>query len=175
MRLLGISGALRQGSTNSLLIRAGVERFGSAEFQMGNLHLPLYDGDLELAEGIPHAARELAEEVTRADAVILSTPEYNQSMSGVIKNAIDWISRVEGNPWESKPIAIMAASAGRSGGARAAYSLRLAMTPFQPLMVPAPEVLLPFARKAFDDDGALADEGVAKRLRIAMEKLRAAV
>ena len=80
----------------------------------------------------------------------------------------------QGNPWEAKPLVLMAAAAGRSGGARSAYSARLAMIPFRPLIVPAPEVLVPRARKAFAEDGTLLDESTDKRLAQAMAHLRAA-
>lgn len=171
MNLLGISGSLRRDSVNTKLIRQAARHFGAA-VTIGDLRLPLYDGDLEDAQGIPDSVQTLADQIAAADAIILSTPEYNQSLSGVIKNALDWVSRVDGNPWEAKPVAIMAAAAGRSGGARANFSLRLALVPFRPLVVSAPEILLPSARKAFAEDGTLTDAGVDARLQKAMALLR---
>ena len=99
-------------------------------FTQANLDLPLYDGDAETAGGIPADVQLLADHITAADAVIISTPEYNSALSGVLKNALDWISRVQGNPWRDKPVAIMSAAAGRAGGARALSSLRLCLAPF---------------------------------------------
>ena len=83
--------------------------------------------------------------------MLISTPEYNKNLSGVLKNALDWVSRVPGNPWETKPVALMSAAAGRSGGARASYAARLALQPFRPLLL-SEELLLAGARKAFDED-----------------------
>ena len=174
-KLLGFSGSLRRDSVNTRLINVAAQHFGEADFSFADLRVPLFDADLQDEKGIPAEVEKLADQVSQADAVILSTPEYNQSMSGVIKNALDWISRVDGNPWENKPVAIMSATGGRSGGGRANFALRLAMVPFRPWVVSAPEILLPFARKAFDEDGQLLDEGVSKRLKTAMEKLREAV
>lgn len=152
--LLGISGALRAGSFNRKLIREAGRVFDGA-FIEADLRLPLYDGDVETAEGIPAAVQTLADQIAAADAVVISTPEYNQSLSGVLKNALDWVSRVEGNPWLDKPVAIVSAAAGRAGGARAQYSLRLAMTPFQPMLLTGPEVGIAGAAKEFDDAGQL--------------------
>ncbi|MEJ2036038.1 MAG: NAD(P)H-dependent oxidoreductase, partial [Maritimibacter sp.] len=101
--LLGISGALRQGSTNRLLLREAVRAFGAASLVEADLRLPLYDGDLEEASGIPTPVQRLADQIAAADAVLISTPEYNKNISGVLKNALDWVSRVKGNPWNGKP------------------------------------------------------------------------
>ena len=174
LKLLCISGSLRSGSTNTALTRAAAHHFGAADVTQANLRLPLYDGDLEDAEGIPAEVREIADQIAAADSVVISTPEYNGALSGVLKNALDWVSRVKGNPWEAKPVVLMAAAAGRAGGARSAYSARLAMVPFRPLMVPAPEVLVPRARQAFAEDGTLLDPSTDKRLAQAMAQLRAA-
>lgn len=172
VKFLGISGSLRRGSVNTALIRAGMMHVPDVELEWADVRLPLYDNDLEDEDGIPPAVQKLADQIAAASAVILSTPEYNQSLSGVMKNALDWVSRVDGNPWAGKPVLIMAAASGRSGGARATYALRLAMTPFQPLMVPSPEVLLPKARSSFNSDGTLSDAATDKRLKTAMERLR---
>ena len=128
--LLGISGALRASSTNTQLVRHAAEIFGANSFVQGDLNLPLYDGDVEENAGIPAAVQTLADQIRDADAVIISTPEYNKSISGVLKNALDWVSRTEGAVWADKPVAIMSATAGRAGGERAQFALRLCMTPF---------------------------------------------
>ena len=116
--LLGLSGSLRSGGTNTKLVHAAAASFGG-DFQMGNLRLPLYDGDLEEESGIPESVQTLADQIAGAKAVVISTPEYNKSISGVLKNALDWVSRAEGSPWHGKPVAIMSAPAGRAGGERA--------------------------------------------------------
>ncbi|MEO0831137.1 MAG: NAD(P)H-dependent oxidoreductase [Pseudomonadota bacterium] len=172
MKLLGISGSLRAGSYNSLLVREAARLFGEAEFTMGDLRLPLYDGDVEASDGVPPEVQRLGDQIAAADAIIVSTPEYNQAMSGVLKNALDWVSRVEGSPWRLKPVALLSAAAGRTGGARAQFSLRLAMVAFQPRIVPAREVMVGSASKAFGEDGRLSDELAEKLLTSLMADLR---
>lgn len=171
--LLGLSGSLRRDATNTKLMRAAAVSFGGA-VQEGNLRLPLYDGDVEEADGIPAQVQTLADQIAGARAVIISTPEYNKSLSGVLKNALDWVSRVEGNPWAGKPVAIMSAAAGRAGGERAQFSLRLAMTAFRPVILQGPEVLLARSFEAFDGDGALVSQHYQKSVDELMAALKAA-
>ena len=170
--LLGISGALRAGSTNTKLIRAAAKTFNPDSFIEANLRLPLYDGDLEEAEGIPQEVQTLADQIAAADAVIISTPEYNKAPSGVLKNALDWVSRTEGNPWDGKPLAIMSAAAGRAGGERTQFALRLMMMAFRPKILQGPEVLIAASSDAFDADGTLIGEQNNKTLNGLMEELR---
>ena len=173
LSLLGLCGSLREGSQNRKLMHEAARRFGPAEFTAGDLRLPLYDGDLEEREGIPPQVQRLADQVWQADAVLLVTPEYNQSVSGVMKNALDWISRVDGSPWRDKPVALMSAAAGRAGGARANYALRLCMAPFRPVIVNGPEVLVAGAAKEFDAAGRLTSERYGTALDELMAVLRA--
>lgn len=173
--LLGISGALRRGSTNSLLLREAARLGGATSLQEADLHLALYDGDAEEADGIPANVQALADKIAAADAVVISTPEYNQGIPGVLKNALDWVSRVEGNPWAGKPVAIMSAAAGRAGGARAQYALRLAMQPFRPRLLQGPEVMVAASSKQFDDVGQLKEGSYIKPLTELMEALQAEV
>lgn len=170
--LLCISGSLRRASTNTRLLKDAARLYGG-EHHFGDLRLPLYDGDLEEAEGIPASVVTLASAVAQADAVAISTPEYNQSFSGVLKNALDWISRVKGGPWRGKPVAILSAAAGRAGGARASYALRLAMTPFQPRLLTGPEVLVAASSDAFDTEGRLTGDRQVEALTNLMAALRA--
>lgn len=156
--LLGISGSLRKASTNTKLIRAAARIYAPGTFTEADLNLPLYNGDLEEAEGMPLGVMALAKQIETADAVIISTPEYNKSIPGVLKNALDWVSRTEGNPWAGKPVAIMSATAGRAGGERAQFALRLCMMPFRPLILQGPEVLVAASFKAFDDNGDLGED-----------------
>lgn len=169
--LLGLSGALRRDSTNTKLMRAAARLYDPAQFVEADLNLPLYDGDLE-AEGIPAPVQVLADQIAGAEAVVISTPEYNKALSGVLKNALDWVSRAEGNPWRDKPVAIMSAAAGRAGGERSQYSLRLCLNPFRPHVLPGPEVMIADSRNAFDDDGALINERSVKGLNELMTALR---
>ncbi|WP_370816253.1 NADPH-dependent FMN reductase [Jannaschia formosa] len=128
---------------------------------------------METSEGIPGPVARLATRIAEADAVIVTTPEYNKMLSGVLKNALDWISRTPGNPWAGKPVAIMSATAGRSGGERAQWSLRLALLPFRPEIVPGPEMLLGAAKEQFDAEGRLVSDRYLKTLTDLMEALRA--
>ncbi|MTH96469.1 NADPH-dependent FMN reductase [Roseibium sp. RKSG952] len=173
LRLLGISGSLRKGSYNTKLVKEAARCFGPCAFSLGNLRMPLYDGDLEDAEGMPEAAVALYEEITIADAVVISTPEYNKNLPGVLKNALDWVSRKSPMPFDGKPVAILSA-AGWTGGARAQFSLRHCLTPFNPHILQGPEVLIAGPAKAFDDEGRLANEQSVAFLTQLMVQLRSA-
>jgi chromate reductase len=171
-RLLGLCGALRQGSTNRKLMRQAAAAFAADSFTEADLLLPLYNGDDEDATGIPPAVQLLADQIAAADAVIIASPEYNKSVTGVLKNALDWVSRTKGGPWLDKPVAIMSANAGRSGGERGQYALRLALTPFRPLLLSGPEVLVANSGAAFDETGALIAESYVKAVAAQMEALK---
>lgn len=174
-KLLGICGALRTASTNRLLLNEAARVYGPAQFVEASLRLPLYDGDLETGEGIPSAVQTLADQIAAADAVLISSPEYNAAVSGVLKNALDWVSRVKGNPWAGKPVAIMSAAAGRAGGARAQFSLRLCLATFQARLLQGPEMSLAASGSAFDEAGQLVDARSQKALAALVEALRADV
>lgn len=170
--LLGISGSLRRGATNTLLIREAARLFGSAQFVEAELRLPLYDADLEDADGIPGPVQHLADQISAADAVVISTPEYNKAPSGVLKNALDWVSRTEGRPWQDKPVALMSAAAGRAGGERSQSILRACVVPFQPRILQGPEMHLAASRDQFDEDGRLKSDIYIKTLTDLMRRLR---
>ncbi len=170
--LLGISGSLRKASTNTMLMRNAAEIFNAETFIEGDINFPLYNGDLEDASGIPAAVQTLADQIAAADAVIISTPEYNKAISGSLKNALDWISRTKGSPWKDKPLAIMSAAAGRAGGERSQFSLRLAMMTFRPRILQGPEVLVANSSKEFDENGKLTGELYIKLLTELMDELR---
>lgn len=172
-RLLGISGALRAESYNTQLVLEAARLFDPAQFDLADLSLPLYDGDIESADGIPNSVTKLAEQIKTADAVIISTPEYNQSLSGVLKNALDWVSRVPGDVWLDKPVGLMSAAAGRSGGARANYALRLAMQPFKTRLIQA-EVLVAGPAREFQD-GELPSAAYQKSLAALVAALKAQI
>ena len=115
----------------------------------------------------------MADQIAAADAVVISTPEYNKSISGSLKNALDWVSRVDGKPWAGKPVAIMSATAGRAGGERAQFALRLCMMPFRTKILQGPEVLVAASFQEFDEDGALKGEMYRKNLQELMDALKA--
>jgi len=173
--LLTISGSLRKGSYNRMLLAQAVQAFGPAEVLDADLNLPLYDGDLEEASGIPAAVQTLVDQIAKADAIVIASPEYNKGMSGVLKNATDWVSRVPGGALAGKPIAIVAAAAGRTGGETARFMVMSNLLQMQARIVPGPAVLIAGAMNAFDEHGALKDEGSAKMLKTQMDNLRAAV
>lgn len=174
-KIAGICGALRGPSTNRKLLDEAYRLFGEAEFTTLDIRFPLYDGDAELADGIPAEVQRAADQLAEADAIIIATPEYNKGITGVLKNALDWISRCEGNPWFHKPVATMSAAAGRAGGERSQVMLRTCLTPFQPLLLQGPEVALHDSSNQFDDNGRLKGELYEKNLKTLMEKLRATI
>ena len=174
LKLIGMSGSLREASYNTMLVREAGRLFGQCDFEMANIRFPLFDEDLE-AEGIPTEVTLLHSQISEADAVVISTPEYNKNLSGSLKNALDWLSRVRPQPWVRKPVAILSASDGGTGGVRAQYSLRHCMTTFNPRILQAPEVMIAFAGKAFDENGHLIDEKSVRFLTRQMDALRAEI
>jgi len=163
LKILAISGSLRDNSFNSAALRTAAELAGdSAQFTFASLsEIPLYDQDLR-DQGVPTAVETLQRQVLDADAILFSTPEYNYSVSGVLKNAIDWLSRVDPQPFADKPVAVMSASMSAFGGARAQYDLRRILIYLDAHFVNKPEVMISFAHKKFDDSGALTDADTRK-------------
>ena len=173
--LLGLSGSLRKGATNRKLLREAARLFEPGTFIEADLNLPLFDGDMEIEDGIPDAVQVLANQIAQADAVIISTPEYNKGPSGVLKNALDWVSRTNGKPWIDKPVAVMSAAAGRAGGERAQMILRSFMIPFQPRILQSPELHLADSSNEFDVGGRLINDRYERPLGTLMKKLRTEV
>jgi chromate reductase len=174
-RVLGICGALRAASTNRLLLAEARRAYAPAVWEEGDLRLPLFDEDLETAEGIPPGVQRLADQMAAADAVVICTPEYNKALPGVLKNALDWVSRTKGAPLAGRPVAILSAADGRAGGERSQFSLRLALNAFRPRLLTGPEVMVAHSRAAFDADGRLIDDRYRKAVAALMAALRAEV
>lgn len=161
-----ISGSLRKESYNTRLLRAverglGGEDIDGKEISLSGLDLPMFDEDLE-AQGLPGSARVLKDAMIASDVLIISSPEYNGSLSGALKNAIDWASRpVEGEEplacFRGKVFGLLAASPGAIGGLRGLRHLRQVLTQVQGVVVPQ-EFALGKAHEAFNDDGSLKDE-----------------
>ena len=172
--LLGICGSLRAASTNRLALQEARRLFGPATWVEGNLRLPLYDADLE-AQGMPETVTTLANQIAGADAIVIATPEYGKNLPGVLKNALDWTSRIKGATWKDKPVAIISAAAGRAGGERAQFSLRHCLTPLNPYVLTGPEVLIANSSEAFDEQGHLKDAFTTKILTDLMAALRATI
>lgn len=174
-RLLGMSGSLRKDATNRFLIRNAAQLYGDASYTEADLDLPLYNGDDEAADGAPESVVRLAGQIAVADAVIISTPEYNKMLSGVLKNALDWVSRIKPLPWTDKPVAVMSAAAGRAGGASGQNSLISALVPFGPRLVIGSEVAIANSSAEFDAQGTLTNERYQATLTRLMERLHAEV
>lgn len=176
LRVLGISGSLRRGSFNTALLRAATE-IAEAEqlplrIELADLRpIPMYDDDLRAA-GVPTPVEELRAAIAAADAVLFATPEYNYSVPGVLKNAIDWASRPPSQPFAGKPFAVMGASGGPSGTMRMQYHLRQIAVFLDMHPLNKPEVFVRNASALFDAEGRLTDEATRK---VIGEQLRALV
>lgn len=157
--VLGISGSLRRGSFNTAALRAAQELApeGMTIERCDISTLPLYNEDLRGA-GFPPPVQRLRDQIAAADALLFVTPEYNYSMPGVLKNAIDWASRPPDQPFNDKPAAIMGASPGMIGTARAQYHLRQSCVFLNMHVVNKPEVMIGGAAGKFDAEGRLTDE-----------------
>ena len=132
--------------------------------------IPAFNQDIEM--DMPPKVKEFKLKIREADAILIATPEYNYSVPGVLKNAIDWASRPYGdNPFEGKPVAIMSASIGMLGGARAQYHLRQMFVFLNMYPVNGPEVIVTFAQDKFDANGKLVDENTRKFLRQLLQNL----
>lgn len=172
LTLLGVCGSLRKDSFNRKLMKNAADAFGPATFTEGDLRLPLFDEDLE-AQGMPDTVTRLKEQVKAADAVVIACPEYNKAPPGVLKNALDWLSRGS-QPWAGKPVALVSATAGRAGGERTQFALRLMMVAFRPHLLMGPEVLLAGPKDHFDAAGTLVTESYRGMLDDLMGALRQA-
>ncbi len=163
LRVLGISGSLRKGSLNTAVLRAAVELAPEGmQIEVASIaSIPLYDEDLR-AQGLPAPVEELRRAIASADALLIVTPEYNFSIPGVLKNAIDWASRPPAQPFAGKPLAIMGASAGLSGTMRAQYHLRQIAVFLDMHLLNKPEVFVRSAQSLVDADGRLTDEPTRK-------------
>ena len=166
IRLLGISGSLRKKSLNTAALRAAQSMApDGVKLEIFNLSgIPLYNEDLK-EQGMPEPVERLRKGIAAADGLLLVTPEYNYSVSGVLKNAIDWASRPPDQPFEGKPIAIMGASPGMLGSARAQYHLRQMFVYLNGILLNRPEVMIGAAHTKFDDEGKLKDEPTREILR----------
>ena len=170
--ILGIAGSIRQGSFNRLALQAaqGLAPEGTTVETFDIKGLPGFSQDDEANP--PDQVVELKQRIRNADAILLVTPEYNYSVPGVLKNAIDWASRPYGDSaWTEKPVAIMGASVGTLGTARAQYHLRQMFVFLNMFAVNQPEVMIAHAHKHFDEQGNLTDETAKKLIGQLLEEL----
>ncbi|MEW5709318.1 MAG: NADPH-dependent FMN reductase [Pseudomonadota bacterium] len=166
LRILGISGSLRARSYNTAALNVAAELLpAGARMEFAEIgDLPLYNEDVK-EKGFPPPAARLREQIRAADALLIVTPEYNYSVPGVLKNAIDWASRPPEQPFNEKPIAIMGASPGMLGSARAQYHLRQCFIYLNAHILNRPEVMISQAPSRFDENGALKDESTRELIR----------
>jgi NAD(P)H-dependent FMN reductase len=158
-RLLAFAASLRRESWNRKLVGLAVElaREVGAEVDVAEFRefdMPLYDADLQAVLGIPAGASELARRVGAADGLLLASPEYNFSLPGTLKNAIDWVSRIRPMPLRGKSALLLSASNGQVGGVRGLWQLRIPLEGLGVLVYPD-MYTLPWADKAFGPDGKL--------------------
>lgn len=154
-----ICGSLRQQSYNGAVARSlpAVAPAGMAfVFLEGLDEIPHFNADLQKG-GYPQRVQEWADAIAEADAVVIVTPEYNFSVPGVLKNALDWLSRLQPGPFERKPVAIQTASPGRMGGVRAQYHLRQIMVFLDANVLNKPEIIITDVASKIGNDGLLAD------------------
>jgi chromate reductase len=172
VKILGFVGSLRNGSYNKALMRAAVELIpADATLEVFDLAgIPPFDQDFENQP--QQIVRRFKDKIRAADALLIATPEYNYSIPGVLKNAIDVASRPYADKvFDGKPVAVMSASIGHLGGARAQYHLRQTFVFLNMHPINHPEVMLPFAAKNIDENGNLTNEETRKLIRELLEEL----
>jgi len=173
IKVIGISGSLRRASFNTALLRAAIDLAPQGmtieAFPIGEI--PLYDEDLRQESGFPPPVAALRAAILAADALLIASPEYNFSIPGVLKNAIDWASRPPDHPFAGKPVAFMSASNGMLGGARAQYHLRQVCVYLDMHPLNKPEVFVARASEKIDATGTLTDEPTRHIMKTLLESL----
>jgi len=172
--VLGICGSLRKDSYNMATLRIAIaQKPPSMTVEVADIsQIPPYNEDVR-QQGFPPSVETLRRQIAAADALLFACPEYNYSMSGVLKNAIDWASRPPDQPFAGKPCAIIGAAAGMAGSARAQYDLRRSCVFLDMHPLNKPEVLIGQAQTKFDADGNLTDEAARGFIRDLMANLAA--
>ncbi len=177
LNVLGIPGSVRKGSYNRLLLENAFMMLpqGSHAEIFDISRIPLFNQDME--KDPPEDVKLLKEKVRASDVILISTPEYNHSYSGVLKNALDWVSRPPAdNPFVSKVVAVFSASTGNVGGSRAQEHLRVVLEALGAYVIPRPEVILTNADKKFNPEGKLIDTvAVELTKRLIEEAVRLAI
>lgn len=168
--LIGIAGSLRRGSFNAALLAAAADLMPEgAKMTIGTIRgIPLYDADVEDADGIPSPVARLKDAIATADGLLLATPEYNNSVPGVFKNAIDWLSRPPADVkrvFGGKPVALMGASPGAFGTVLSQNAWLSVLRTLGAELWAEGRLVVPNARSVFDESGAITDAAVTERLR----------
>ncbi len=172
VKILAFAGSTRKDSFNKMLAAAAAEMVEKAGAQvtlvdLADYRMPLYDGDLESDSGLPEAAARLKKLMADHDGLLIAAPEYNGSISAVLKNTIDWLSRpgaVDGSVYKGKVAALMSASPGALGGLRGLVHVRSILTNLGVLVLPSQQAV-GGAGKAFDEAGKLVDESHRERVQ----------
>ncbi len=180
-KLIFISGSTRKDSLNKKLAKLAYEfakelGYDAKLIDLKEYEMPLYDGDLEAAKGIPDTAKKLKKEFIAADGIFLASPEYNSSISPLLKNTLDWISRKDDGTggelvaYTGKVFALSAASPGGFGGLRGLVPLRMMLGNIGVHVLPD-QVAIPSATNAFDENGKLKDEKTAAKIKALVKSL----
>ena len=172
MGILGFVGSLRKGSFNKALMRTAVELTPeNLEIEVFDLEgIPVFNQDLENQP--PQIVKDFKAKIKAADALLIATPEYNYSISSVLKNAVDWASRPYADKvFNGKPVALMSASIGRLGGARAQYHLRQTFVFLNMHPLNSPEIMLPFAKENIDENGNLTNRDTRAQIKQMLDEL----
>ena len=174
IKLLAFSGSLRRESTNTKVLKiatAGAKEAGASveTLDLKQLGLPLYDGDIETESGVPEAAKKAQAKMREADGFLIASPEYNSSLSGALKNFIDWTSRPDGDhaagaSFGGKVAVLMSASPGGLGGLRGLFDIRKILETMGVIVLPD-QVAVQKCFEAFADDGTLADPNLQKAVQ----------
>jgi chromate reductase len=169
MKILAFAASLRRASLNRKLVALAAEiaRSAGAEVDLAEFRefeLPIYDGDVDASTGLPPGGLELKRRVEDAEGILIAAPEYNYSVAGPLKNAIDWVSRARPMPWRGKSVFLMSASPSPMGGIRGLWQTRIPLEGCGALVFPD-MFALPHADEAFDDAGRLRDRALAERLQ----------
>jgi chromate reductase, NAD(P)H dehydrogenase (quinone) len=175
VRVLVFAGAVRKGSNNRKFAAIAAARAAKAGAEVDHLDftevaMPVYDGDIEEVSGLPPGAVELRRRIADAQALIISSPEYNASIPGALKNALDWASRPPSRPFAKKVALLLAASPGALGGIRMLPELRRVLSGLG-VMVISPQIALGRANEAFDEAGELTNPHTSKDLDNAVAEL----
>ena len=170
--IFGFAGSLRKGSYNKAMLRAAVDLVPKdAVLETFDLEgIPPFNQDLENTP--PEKVKEFKRKIRAADAILIATPEANYTIPGVLTNAMNWASRPYGdNAFDGKPVAVMSASVGMLGGARAQYHLRQSFAFLNMYPINAPEVMVPFAQEKIDANGRVTDEKTREKIKELLESL----
>lgn len=169
LKIVTICGSLRKGSLNAALMRA-LPGLAPPELKIveapSYAGFPLYNDDVRATTGAPADVEAFAAAIRAADGVIIVSPEFNWSIPGPLKNAIDWVSKLKDVPFKDKPVALQSASPGQMGGGRMQYHLRMTLQSIDAQLFGRPEVFVNFANKKIDDKGQLTDDAAKDIIKL---------